>query len=115
MLRKGWADRRIRRPDSVPVVVGVRVTEAAWTCDWSVEDQTDVEPAYCTCEEHSKDTNFSFGCVVTKPPSALSDCWLRRLSSDAGCPGVRLDAREPVNRMPWRWPRQPASRELRHF
>jgi hypothetical protein len=110
------------------VAVGGRVAEAAWTCDWSVQDQTGRGTGILLIRQAQE--NYEF--LTQLGGNEATQRIISRLASitvnDAGImfylplrigallrvarrrlPRVPLDSMNLVNRLPLRWPRRPAS------
>lgn len=110
------------------VAIGGRVAEAAWTCDWSVQDPTSRGAGILLIRQAQE--NYEF--LTQLGGNEATQRIVSRLASitvnDAGImfymplrlgailrvarrrlPRLPLDVWDLVNRVPLRWPRQPAS------
>ena len=110
------------------VAIGGRVAEAAWTCDWSVQDQTGRGTGILLIRQAQENYEFLTQLGGNQATQRIISRLASKTVNDAGImfylplrlgailrlarrrlPRVPVDALNLVNHLPLRWPRKPAS------
>jgi hypothetical protein len=116
------------------VAIGGRVAEAAWTCDWSVQDQTGRGTGILLIRQAQENYEFLTQLGGNEATQRIISRLASKTVNDAGVmfflplrlgailrlgrrrlPQVPMDAVGLINRLPLRWPKKPGSKDSATF